>query len=91
MYKKRIIGYNVMVNCCTSITRQLLSIFKFQILRHIAVSSPECQLVPGEPLDVPHQSVDDVTSSLEEQVKVTSANHEQTEIGAQAEHKTDFR
>jgi len=61
------------------------------MLRHIAESSPECQLQPGEPLDVPVEMTDDVTSYLEEQVKTTAAQHEQVEINLSSEQKTDFR
>lgn len=57
----------------------------------IGECSPECQLQPGEPLDIPFGAPDDYMSSIEDQVKVTAAQHEQEEITAQSDQKTDFR
>ena len=60
-------------------------------MRHIGESSPECQLQPGEVLDKPFEAIDEYMLSREQEVIVTASQHEQEEITAHVEQRTDFR
>lgn len=63
----------------------LQSCLQLQLLSFMATSSPECQLLPGEPLNIPFPAPTDVSDSLLDAVASSLACESELEEGCLSE------
>ena len=66
-------------------------LFTLQMLRYIGHTSPECHLIPGEPLNLEAATPEGFSSESEEAIKRMVVHQKDNELQHYSKHKADQR